>query len=200
MSSVRSAPAVFPASIRLFACSEARRLKSWPFDCSSAGAAPSSSDQVTLASSDCVRDGEFATRSLPSLSSNGRFSVMRGGIAQDRLARTGRAPSPAPPRHGPRPGSMHALGPEDRLFHFEVTDHPAHEVDVAAVGVFPLLQPDLPASRAGEGHARLLAQAGAEKMEVVNRALVADGDLVGAGLERLHGLAALGQVDCETGA
>src|ERR687885_695407 len=68
---------------------------------------------------------------------------------------------------------------------------------VALVRVLALLELDRPGGRALEGHARLLVQARSEEVEVVNRGLVLDLDLVRPRLERLDVLAGLRHLDRE---
>src|SRR5664280_555182 len=79
-----------------------------------------------------------------------------------------------------------------RSTHREVTDHSAHEVDVAAIGVAALCQLHRPENRAGSLNAGLLVYAGAEEMEVMYGGLIADGHLVSACCESFHRRAASG--------
>src|ERR1035437_4049047 len=70
---------------------------------------------------------------------------------------------------------------------------------VALVRVRAGLQGDLPRLRSDEGHRRGLVQTGALQMEVVDAGFVLHLDGVGTGLERLHSLARLLQLDGEAG-
>src|SRR6266540_7218608 len=75
--------------------------------------------------------------------------------------------------------------------------HTAQVMRVALVGVAAGLELDRPSDLALEGHTCLLVQTGAEKMEVVDRGLVLDLDLVRPRFQLLHVLAGLGDLDRE---
>src|SRR6266545_12486 len=79
----------------------------------------------------------------------------------------------------------------------ERAPHTAEAMRVALVRVASGLELDRPGDRTLEGNTRLLVQTGAEEMEVVDRGLVLDLDLVRPCLQSLHVLAGLGDFDRE---